>query len=378
MTELNVDRELRDLFGSMPRTAPLVVVDRAIDQARDVTQRHPVFTRLDVRAWPPPSRSMAVPGVQRSLRAVRIIAAAVLLLATAVAVGSELLERHTFDPTNGQPLAAVFVHTTSAEGSPDVEVAVAGRDGVSRVVARFPATLLPEGWAFSSDGRLSRDGLLAVAVRSPTGDDHWALFDVSQPHRPPFLIPTNHGPTSGWSPTGLFGTGAGSGIFVTDGRTGATTGLGSLSLPGAGPNIIWAADGSGIVVGREPDLALMPLDGGPLKTPVPAIAAYRWLAGGERLRYLCTASSAPCRAAVPIQVHDGTTTVTWYDGRLLGPPVDMAFSADGKALWLLFLRPQSAPASAVIARASAPGVLTVAATVTLDPLVTDAGPGFAQ
>jgi hypothetical protein len=92
MTELNVDRELRDLFAAGPRSVPAGVVDGALVRAGRFGQRRPRFARLDHRAWPPQRRSVTDPALVRTAR-LAAMAVVILLVSAIVAVGARLLDQ---------------------------------------------------------------------------------------------------------------------------------------------------------------------------------------------------------------------------------------------------------------------------------------------
>lgn len=92
MTDLSLDRDLRDLFARGPATAPATTVEHALARTATLAQRRPRIGWLDRRAWPPRPRSASDPMMQR---AARLLAVAVLLaaLGAAIAVGARLLDR---------------------------------------------------------------------------------------------------------------------------------------------------------------------------------------------------------------------------------------------------------------------------------------------
>lgn len=93
MNEILLDRELSDLFATGPQRAPAKVVDTAIAQAVGIAQHRARLTLLDLRAWPPHPRSIADPGMQRSVRLALTLAIVALLTAAIVVVGSRLLDQ---------------------------------------------------------------------------------------------------------------------------------------------------------------------------------------------------------------------------------------------------------------------------------------------
>jgi hypothetical protein len=91
MTDQLLDLQLRELFGTLPEVAPVAMVDRALGEASEISQRRPRFARFDPRAWPPQPRSVADPGVQRSVRIALVLALVAVLAAAVVGVGARLL-----------------------------------------------------------------------------------------------------------------------------------------------------------------------------------------------------------------------------------------------------------------------------------------------
>jgi hypothetical protein len=128
MNDQTLDRDLRNVFGAGPRSAPPASVDRAIAAARHVEQRRPRVVRLDRRAWPPKQRTAADPAVHR---AVRLLAAAVVvvLLGAIVAVGARLLDR---PPTVTIVTAGSLdqaIHDPRLAAWPDGRILVEAQDG---------------------------------------------------------------------------------------------------------------------------------------------------------------------------------------------------------------------------------------------------------
>jgi hypothetical protein len=145
-------------------------------------------------------------------------------------------------------------------------------------------------------------------------------------------------------------------IDVVDPRTGATTGLGTLSLFGGGPSIVWASDGSGILDGR----GIRPLTGG-IDIPVDPTARFldrRVGAGGATVQ-VCAATDLGdvCPKGLAIRVFSlSGDAVEWYTARTNpnDEPANAIFAADGRSLLVTFLRRTSQGRQAVVVRMDAP------------------------
>ena len=206
------------------------------------------------------------------------------------------------------------------------------------------------------------------------------------PHRPrrpdpaPRLVP--YAPVIGgaWGPRGLFATEhvippsqVGT-IDVVDAATGETHTFPGLDLPGMGPDLIWAADGSGLlVVGPNDtadlrDYAIVQIDGSPQVAGVPALAPRlqeRWVAPGGLTMDFCTTGC--------LTLPDGTASISGpggvsnYNAGELAPArlVYASFSADGRSIWLLLDRMEGSKHVAVVARADSPGAVKVVGTADL-------------
>jgi hypothetical protein len=143
VNEQILDRELRDVYGQGPQTAPGGTVDRALLVARGVQQRRPRFARLDPRAWPPQRRSFADPQLRRSTRLVLVAGAALLLAAVVVIVGAQLLQQ--------QPVRIELTRGGVLESRIDGPRAVALPDGRVLVYGQGPETIFdPATGSFGS------------------------------------------------------------------------------------------------------------------------------------------------------------------------------------------------------------------------------------
>jgi hypothetical protein len=189
-----------------------------------------------------------------------------------------------------------------------------------------------------------------------------------------------------WSPDGtrLATKASGNIPVIIDAATGARTALEThgMGLPGAGPDVIWTADGTGIIVsdtgGRKSPaflaahLYVAPVDGGPLQNTVPDVWESGVIAtGGLQLDHEpCFMPNCP---AGKVAVLDSTgVTTTWYDGDLPGTKLaDATLSSDGRSAYILLA--SATPNQVQIARTDAGRNPSVLATV---PVVTTAGAGL--
>ena len=316
-------------------------------------------------------------------RLVPVLAGLLLLLAMAamaLLAGSYLLKPN---PVLRSGYDAIFLRAISDAPGADLDVIAVRPDGRERLVRHLTASMLPDGRTFLTGGSTSQDGWLAVGTSTVPGSDvnavfAWALVDFADPARPPRLAPSILGGAFGSH--GRFASVASGAwtIQVVDADSGATTSLADLSLPGGGPDIIWTADGSGLLVARGGDgdhvsYATKPIDGRPETPTVPALAFSRGsryvAAGGASLVFCGSATSCtePPRPGGTVWVWRGVDSATgWYSGELAPARLlDASFSADGQAIWLLLDRAEGSRHTAVIARADAPGAVRVIATVDL-------------
>ena len=296
------------------------------------------------------------------------------LVGGALVVGSFLLKPPTV-PRSGYD--AVFLRVASDAPGADVDIVAVRPDGEERLVKRLTASMLPDGRVFhivsGNYGLVSQDGWIAVSTQigAADGSDAWALIDLTDPNRVLRLVPYEPVIGGAWGPHGLFAThdfGSLNAIQVVDASTGTRRVLG-IHLPGGGPDLIWAADGSGILeVGPYGDYDIVHIDGSPATPGVPALAprmSSRWVAPGGLTLDMCDTG---CDT-----LPDGTVSISgpggvrqWYAGEI-GPAhlVDASFSPDGRTVWLLLDRVEGSKHVAVVARADAPGAARVVGTADL-------------
>jgi hypothetical protein len=327
---------------------------------------------------------------------VRVLAIVGLLLLALAAAFLVLGVGRNLSPDRSLDYEAVFLRASVSAPDTDVDIVMARSDGQEREVRHLAASGLPDGRVFETYGSVSQDGWIAVGTHiGPPGSETkyaWALYDLTDPARAPRLVP--YSPVLGgrWGPGGLFATTHPGdpqccAIDVIDAASGARTSLGHIPLPGGGPDIIWAADGSGLLVhpstddpAYTDDPAFRPFavwqvgsGGGRLVAGVPPLAPGtdpRWVApGGTTLTFdgCATGVEDPgCkRASGSVQTIDAQNTVTqWYSG-LPETLVAASLSADGRAIWLLLDGTSGADHAAVIARVGAPGQAQIVTTLHL-------------
>jgi hypothetical protein len=389
MTAQNdLDRTLGAWFGAEAApAAPPEPLARVLESTRNVRLR-PALVATIGSAWVGAGSTSGVRGGIASLRPTLVIAL-VALVALALAAGAVLVGSRLVAPRPGYD--AIFLRAASDAPGADVDIVAVRPDGEERLVKRLTASMLPDGRAFSTDGSVSQDGWIAVATRiaSTSGSDAWALIDLADPTRAPRFVPYVTGIGGAWGPRGLFATGDFSPLMrtvggamryqvgwiqVVDAATGTKRTLPGLHLPGGGPVLIWAADGSGLlVVGPNDtaelrDYAVAQIDGSPQVAGVPALAPRlqeRWVApGGLTMDYCSTECDTLPNFRVSISGPGG---VSEYSAGDLAPArlVYASLAADGRSIWLLLDRVEGSRHVAVVAHADSPGAVTVVGTADL-------------
>ncbi len=283
---------------------------------------------------------------------------------------------------------AVYLRAGAGDPAASIDIVVVRPDGRERIARHLTTDGLPAGTRFSYStadtespmyfGSLSQDGWIAVETQEGSGDagtpvptrSAWALFDLAEPEQQPRLVPSTGVIGGAWGGRHLFATGTSvlSVVQITDAGSGTTTML-TGNLPGGGPDLIWAADGSGLLVRLQDGYAISPVGGGPTTKRIPELAfrgGPRFVAAGGRTVSRCDADTCTSTGgAASVQDPTGRNTV-WYSGELMPARlVDTGFSADGRSLWLLLDRVDGSRHTALIARADAPGAARVIATVDL-------------
>lgn len=291
---------------------------------------------------------------------------------------------------------AIFMRATSGqlvEGAytiaPEIDIVAMRNDGQERLVRHLSSSMLPAGRSFRLGGSVSEDGWLAVAtyVGQPDNDFAYALIDLRHPERELQLEPSVLG--AGWGPGGLFATAISCcwRVEIVDAETGSrSTRINAVSLPGGGPDIIWAADGSGLLVnwpnGRA-RFGIAPLAGGSPVSVIPPLVwprlESRWVAAGGAELWQCRSGTySPCNKTPQqgVRTQDALGNLTeWYSSEPAAESLlDASFSADGRSVWLLLDRTEGTRHVAVIALADTPGAVRIVATV--DPGTIVAGTRF--
>ena len=378
----DLGRTLGAWFEGDAISAPSEPLARVIESTRTIQPR-PALTAWVGSRWVGAGSTDGRWGGLASLRPALIVALVALLalalVGSALLVGS-FLAKPPMLPRSGYD--AIFLRAASDAPGADVDIFAVRPDGAERLVKRLTASLLSDGRDFSIYGSVSQDGWIAVAtqVGSTRGSDAWALIDLADPTRVPRLVPYQPVIGGAWGPRGLFATedlGSLGTIEVVDAATGTKRTLPGLHLPGGGPDIIWAADGSGLlVVGPNDtadlrDYAIVQIDGSRAIAGVPALAPRlqsRWVAPGGLTLDACETGTS-CLDAAP----GGTASISgpggvreWYAGELAPARLlDASFSADGRSIWLLLDRVAGTKHVAVVAHADSPGAVKVVGTADL-------------
>src|SRR4051794_14146064 len=240
------------------------------------------------------------------------------------------------------PDEAIFLRPTD-DAARGLDVIAVRSDGKERRIRHLDAGLTDPGPRGGPFGHVARDGWLAVDVSTDDRQGAWALIDLRDPTLTPRMV--SYTPVIGgaWSGTGWFATitprtSSGFSIDVVDARAGTTRTIGPANLPGGGPSILWAADGSGIVANLDGGrMGVIPKDGGAFRNGVGQITdpwGSRWMGPGGATVELCSGSG--CRLDSVI-VHDVVGhDVVWYEGGVAASrPAAVSFSDDGKSLWLV-------------------------------------------
>lgn len=281
---------------------------------------------------------------------------------------------------NGKADQSIFLRP-AVDNPSAMDVIAVRADGQERLIRRLESSLIRGGGVYSPYGAAARDGWLSVDVSANGGrDGMWMLLDLRDPTRAPLFVPYTPVIGGSWSGDGWFvtvtpGTHVCCSIDVVDAGSGVTTTLGKTGLPGGGPDLMWAADGSGVVSVETSEAdqnvyGIRPRDGGAFRPGLPALAdrrGARWLTQGGA--YIDTCVPPNCTIdRVNVWDADGNN-VSWYAGQLAPDELrDASFSQDGSAIWLLLDRVVDGRHVAVVARQDAPGEISQGfGTVDLGP-----------
>ena len=283
-------------------------------------------------------------------------------------------------PTIGGGYEAIFLRSSVDAPDAGVDIIAVRPDGKERLVRHLDSADLPDNKTYETYGSVSQDGWVAVGTHLGVQRRYsWALMDLNDTAKAPRLVPYQPVIGGAWGPAGLFATTEPASVMsfrmnVVDAGTGLKKSLGPLDLPGGGPDIIWAADGSGLVIrlnvsGRDA-YAIARRNGGPKLPGVPRLApglGSRWLAQGGTFLVVCPSHPQCLTTGELVETHDAENDVVeWSTGDLASATlVDASFSADGQSVWMLFDRVNGSAHVAVIARADEPGSVRTIATVDL-------------
>jgi hypothetical protein len=366
------DARLTDAFERYVAPAPIAVNSRAVAAATAAQRMRPAL-------WTP-ARLLA-------LAALLLVA---LLAAAVIGTGGHLLDRLALigpTPIATTPIASVRASSptpTFAAGAPAWEaiylrtdpsdattfqVVAVRPDGAERLLRSLPSTPAGATAALSPNGLVDRTGWLFLywAGYETGADGDTAVLDLADPTTPTRFLSFRAPVGPRWSTTGLLAIpGYGpepkgayelwSAVTILDPRTGATTQLGSLSLFGGGPSIVWAADGSGILDGSR----LRPADGSP-DVEIPADLSFtdrRVGAGGVTVEICDPAIDGRCTGAhgPTVRVLDPASRATrWYDeADTTIKPTDATFAADGRSVLVMFEHTEGSRRTAIVGRMTGP------------------------
>jgi hypothetical protein len=328
--DLDLDRRLAAYFAAeAPERAPDRVLAVAMDRV-DVTRQRS-------------RRAIAMPRWERLSRAQRLVlvAASLLLLGAAVAIGAWLLQQ---DSGGGQSM--VFV--TPGVGTPEdggLTVHLREPDGTTRVLASYSSDELSGRYADGAGIAVSPDGYLAVPISLEGYSSEYRIVDLRDPDAP-IRAPDAESRQGAWGPGGLFAMFVNQGGYVV---YDVTTGR-SRYVPGSdvgfrmnGFEPIWADDGSGLQADRQAgngvaEQGVIDFDGqwvaGSTAAYEAGVGARRTFPDGSRLR--CTdVEDGGCEIATELTAFgpDGRRRVYVVgSGRRVA---DFATSADGTGIWVL-------------------------------------------
>lgn len=253
------------------------------------------------------------------------------LLASAVAAGliaSELLRTARTDAYH-----AVLVRSAGEpvgdHASTAVDVVIAAADGHERVVRTIRATEFgPGARSIQSGGSVSRDGWLALFPGEqlrPRRDAAmtWAVVfvDLTDPAKRPIVVEGHGAMGPRFGPDGLVGIPASTGtvrLLDLGNPDAPERRINGVAWVGGGPEIVWAADGSGFLAERDDgQWGVAPIDGGPFRPGFPRTLS-RWMSPD-----------------VPGYEVDSAGVETDTGHYLYGG----GLTADGRGLWMLAEEP---------------------------------------
>ena len=221
-------------------------------------------------------------------------------------------------PARADTFRAVLIRPSGDGGAeayqwPAMDIVLADADGHEHVVRRITARdLAHDAPAIQLGGTVSEDGWLflwpsgRIAQPDIGAGFVTVLFDLKDPARPPMLIPSNGAMGPRFGPDGLVAIPCGAAprcdspgsrqvrVMDLDQPDAPARLVNGVPFLGGGPEMIWAADGSGFLartkdpgvdwytgVGGRPDhdsWGIKPLDGGPIQPGFPPIIHRRFSA----------------------------------------------------------------------------------------------------
>lgn len=293
------------------------------------------------------------------------------------------------------PFDVLTVSAVDEVGRVGVDVVVRSSDGTARLVRYVDNGELPDGWTLGVGGSVSSTGWLALWAQS--SDKYgWVFVDLLSVDRPPRLV---SGLTDGgrWGPADLFALSLNDGRpAVIDPSTGEVREIPNAKYPGGSPDVIWSADGDGLLASEGGSFGgiseidgssdiqprtwrLTPLDGSADRPGVPALDPFgttRFVTEGGSWLTVGACPSVLDKCLPNGQLMDGTlqnqvvvadadgNSTTWYDDDLPGARLmQSSFSFDGKSMWLLLERQGAGGAELVLAHISTPRELEITATL---------------
>ena len=388
MTDDRFERILPDILGELGRMDASDLISDVVATTATIGQR-PGWTHGEW--WVPELGYRPRAPIRRLLIAAALVALATVgVLAAGAALRTPEPEPKptpvvTFAPSAKPALAAgpsawdaIYVRQ-EPDSATLLDVVLVRPDGTQRVLRRIGLDLPGNNFPLSTFGSVSQNGWLALSTTSsgqlPVAA--YGLFDLTNATRDPLTVPFPPVISGHWSVDDLFALSSatehtGTGwmlIDVVDPRTAATTHLGTVSLFGGEPSIVWARDGSGILDGR----GIRPVGGGP-DIPIDASTLFldRRVGMGGSTVDVCRASDpgsvCPSHATISVS-HDSGGAVAWYtvDKGPNDEPSSAIFAADGRSLLVTILRTQGQRHQAVVVRMDAPDQMVELAAVDIAP-----------
>ncbi|MCY7417809.1 MAG: hypothetical protein LH650_04805 [Chloroflexi bacterium] len=293
--------------------------------------------------------------------------ATAIVLAAASALGTPALAQSSVAlrsaPTD--TYRAVVVRPT-ADG---LDVVVVDTNGAERPVRHLtPESLgLEPGSVLERGGSVSDRGWQVVYAVKPPGSTRTrygvtVLLDLADPSRSPMIIPNDGFSGVRWVPDGQFamhmlGPQSPGTVLVIDPEQGPSSAVlvPNVAMYGGGPEIVWAADGSGFLTGDRAPLGVTPIDGGPFIPGAPKDLSRVY--GNGRVAGSGQAGVGTMNAL------DGPTTQWYHDELAPATPVHSQFAADGEAVWLLLDETVGPTPRAVLAKLTGAGQIASVQTI---------------